>query len=248
MMYAFDFSYAGITIDAAQDAEGNVWISTPTVERVLNIPANSTRKLIASQGFKAFASNGKALVHFYVKSKSTKHNTTNVYYSKEAFLTMLYYVSDYEAYCLGQGVKLTSERLERHHKAKNLVHAGFIADFEGSIQNALGNQLSEEQREYLRELVFNRLQAFRGWTDVIRDRHLQFYGEKAEGWYYGKLIKKANIALFGVENFSADRTANMTAEQQKEIKDFESFLARMANKKPNYEPEALLDYCLDIFA
>lgn len=247
MLYAFNFQYAGLMIDAAQDADGGIWISTPTVETVLNIRSNSTRELLAHKSFKAFPGNEKALGDFsQIRSKSTSKNTTNVYYSKAAFLTILYYVSDYESYCMGQGVKLTSERLDRHRKIKNLVQAGFVADFEGSIQNAIGNQLSEEQREYLRQLVFNRLQAFKSWCDIVHDRYLEFYGEKPEGWYYGKLIKEANLYLFGVENFGSDRTANMTSEQQKLILEFESMLARQAKKHPHFDPHALLTHTLNV--
>jgi hypothetical protein len=228
MLYAFYFNYSGFLIDAAQDELGNIWISTPTVENVLGYRSDSTREKVASKSFKAFAGEGFALGK--KRSKSTKLNTTNLYYSKETFLKLVYF-----------------EVAQANPLAINLVVSGFVADFEGCVQNALGNQLSEEQREYLRCLVYDRIQAFRAWTDVIRDRYLEFYGKKPEGWYYGKLIKAANLELFGIENFGSDRTALMTKEQQETIKDFERFLVRQAAKFPNFEPEALLMQTLDRF-
>jgi hypothetical protein len=248
MLYAFDFHYAGLTIDAAQDNGGNIWISTPTVEITLGYRSNSTREALASESFKSFAGEDFALGK--LKSKSTKLNTINLYYSKETYLKLLYFTADYEYFVIGNGKassgKSFENRLASHRFAKNLIFSGFVADFEGSIQNALGNQLSEEQREYLRQLVFNRLQAFRAWTDIIRDRYLEFYGKKPEGWYYGKLIKEANLYLFGVENFGSDRTANMTTEQQKLVIEFESMLARQAKKHPHFDPHALLKHTLEV--
>ncbi len=169
-----------------------------------------------------------------------------MYYSKESFLTLLYFYSDYESYVLSSGKKVTPQSLATHRAAKSLVFSGFVADFEGSIQNALGIQLTEEQREYLRCLVHDRLTAFKAWTDIIRDRYLEFYGEKPEGNYYARLIREANLYLFGVENFGSDRTANMTKEQQKLILDFESMLARQAKKHPHFDPKALMRHTLDV--
>jgi hypothetical protein len=183
---------------------------------------------VASKSFKAFA--GEEFALGKLRAKSTKLNTTNLYYSKASFLKLIYF-----------------ELSQANQKVIDLVVSGFVADFEGSIQNALGNQLTEEQREYLRQLVHDRLQAFRAWTDIIRERHVKFYGEKPEGWYYGKLIKRANLSLFGVENFGSDRTANMTTEQQNTIKEFESFLFRKAKNNQEMEPEALLNVAIQHF-
>jgi hypothetical protein len=230
MLYAFDFNYAGLTIDAAQDSEtGEIWISTPTVETVLGYRPNSTREKVSSKSFKSFAGEGFALGKR--KSKSTKHNTTNVYYSKETFLKLMYW-----------------EAREGNKPVADLVFSGFLVDLEGAIQAALGNELTEEKREYLRQLVHERIQCFKSWCDVIHDRHVSFYGVKPEGWYYGKLIKHANMRLFGVPNFGNDRTENMTKEQQELIREFELTLIRRAKKMPNLEPEALLEQVLDWFA
>jgi hypothetical protein len=228
MLYAFDFKYAGLTIDAAQDSEtGGIWISNPTVETVLGYRSNSSREKISSKSFKAFAGGG--FVEGKRKSKSFNHNYgTTLYYSKETFLKLMYWE-------MSQGNK----------QVMDLVFAGFVADFEGSIQAALGNELTEEKREYLRQLVHERIQCFKSWCDVIHDRHVKFYGVKPEGWYYGKLIKHANMRLFGVPNFGNDRTENMTEEQQKVIKHFEENLVMRAKKMPNLEPEALLNQVLD---
>jgi hypothetical protein len=247
MIYAFDFKYAGLVIEAAVGDDKTEWISTPTIENILDYEPDSTRKLLGSEAFKRFMGEGFQLGNFSRKDKSTKHNNLNRYYAKSLFLSVIYYIADYESYCLGQGKKLTPDVLARHRKIKNLVFAGFVADFEGAFQAALGNELDEEQREYLRQLVHDRIQAFRAWTDIIRDRHIKFFGRKPEGWYYGKLIKKANVALFGVSDFGNDRTENMTKEQQQTIKDFESFLSRKARNNAELEPECLLELALEQF-
>jgi len=241
MLYAFDFKYAGLTIDAAVDDDGNEWIATPTISRTLEL--SSQRRIgevYASKSFKAFAGEGFECTKF--SGKTTKGNASATFYSKETFLKLLYYFCNYR-----EDGNSTPQMVNSSIKARNLVFSGFLVDFEGSIKNALGTQLTEEEREYLRELIHARITAFRKWTDIIRDRHIKFYGVKPEGWYYGKLIKKANLALFGVPDFGNDRTENMTVEQQETIKEFEYYLARKARNNPDLEPEAVLDMALNHF-
>jgi len=229
MLYSFEFKYAGLTIDAAIDDDGNQWIATPTIMEVLGYKyRNGVDRSINSQDFKFFA--GDDFEIDKLKAKSTKYNTQNTYYSKDTFLKLVYF-----------------EVQKANPVVLDLVVSGFLVDFEGSIQNALGTQMTEEQREYLRALVHERIQAFRSWTDIIRDRYLEFYGKKPEGWYYGKLIKRANLALFGVPDFGNDHTANMTEQQQETIKDFERYLYRKARNNPELEPEAVLNLALDQF-
>jgi hypothetical protein len=231
MLFEFDYKYAGFDIDAAQDLEtGEIWISTPTVETVLGYRSDSTRKKISSKSFKAFA--GEDFQLGKKKAKSTKHNNvTNVYYSKATFLKLMYWE-------ISQG----------NIQVMDLVFSGFVVDLEGSIQAALGNELIEEQRERYRQLVHERIQYFRSWCDVIHDRHVSFYGVKPEGWYYAKLVKHANMRLFGVPNFGNDRTENMTEDQQRVIREFEMVLVTRARKMPNLEPEALLEQVLDWYS
>jgi hypothetical protein len=231
MLLPFDYKYAGLTIDAAQDSEtGEIWISNPTVEKVLGYDSNSSRKKVSSKSFKAFA--GEGFVEGKRKSKSLNHNYgTTLYYSKETFLKLIYW-----------------EVNEGNKQVMNLVISGFLVDFEGALQAALGNELIEEQRERNRQMVYERIQYFKGWCDVIHDRHVKFYGVKPEGQYYAKLVKQANMRLFGVPNFSSDRTENMTEEQQKVIREFEMVLVTRAKKMPNLEPEALLNQVLDWYA
>jgi hypothetical protein len=227
MLHPFDFKFAGIVIDAAKDPKtGEIWISTPAVETVLGYRYDSTRDKVDSKSFRDFA--GEDFQINRKLAKSTKHNNSNVYYSKETFLKLMYW-----------------EAREGNKPVADLVFSGFLVDFEGAIQAALGNQLTEEKREYLRQLVHERIQCFKSWCDVIHDRHVSFYGVKPEGWYYGKIIKHANMRLFGVPNFGNDRTENMTEEQQKVIKEFETVLVMRAKKMPNLEPEALLEQVLD---
>ncbi|MGL5077524.1 MAG: hypothetical protein ACRDBG_17090 [Waterburya sp.] len=72
-LYAFEFQYAGITIDAAQDVDGNVWISTPTIARILETSTDRRiGQVYASKSFKAFAGNDFVLAKF--SSKTTKPN------------------------------------------------------------------------------------------------------------------------------------------------------------------------------
>lgn len=228
MLYETSYRYGTLEIDCAINHENQRYISFPTIEAILNYRANSTRKKLASKSFKAFLPEDYRLGK--ISCHSVNKNTQNSWIPIDAFYKLIYW-----------------EVKRGNDEAINLVVTGFITDFQSSFEAALGNQLDEEQRQYLRTLVDERLKGFKAWTDIIRERYVTFYGIKPEGWVYGKLVKKANLALFGVPDFGSDRTKNMTDDQQKTVKLFEEMLQRTAGKYPSMEPEAVLDKVIDMF-
>jgi len=231
MFYVFDYHYSGISIKAAKDEQNNICIATPTIEDALGYDRNNARKKIASKAFKVFT--GMALTPGKKSLKSNLNEdkaNTYTYYPLETFFKLIYW-----------------EVNNGNQKAIDLVMAGFVTDFHGSLQNALGNTISEDERERIRTFIRQRIAALRVWTDIIRDRYVAFYGRKPERYEYAAMIKKANMAIFGVPHFNSDRTKNMSEEQQATIKMFEEFLARKAKNKPEWSPESILDIALEQF-
>ncbi len=232
MLYATTYHYAGFEIEAATDDKGNYYVSYRVIENTLGWRADSTREKIASKQFKkdskAFLKGDSQLGT--IKANTNKSNSKKNWIKVGDFFKIMFW-----------------EMSKGNELAKELVFAGFTTDFMTTMQAHFGKVLTEEEKEYMRELIAQRIAAFRNWTDIIRDRYIQFYGRKPEGWEYGVLVKRANLAIFGVPDFGYDRTVNMTKEQQETIKEFELFLLRKAKNNPNWSPEHVLNTALDHF-
>ncbi|MGL4884561.1 MAG: hypothetical protein ACRC8K_26415, partial [Waterburya sp.] len=128
----------------ATDDSGTDYVTNNSIEIVLKITADSSRKILASESFKAFAGNG-----FNVgkrSGKSTKYRATGVLYPKSTFLSLVYFLAR------------KKDNSPSSNAALDLLTSGFVADFEGAVSHAKGDTLSEEQREYLRTLVSERIQ------------------------------------------------------------------------------------------
>jgi hypothetical protein len=223
------FKYAGLDIDCATNSKGEIFVSTRTIENTLQYRKNSLREIEASKSFKAFTGESFHVGKFTNKTASISPNQT--FYPLASFFKFVYF-----------------EVQNKNETALNLVVAGFVTDFEREAREALGIELDNSEYEAKRKLVFERLEAFKGWTNIIHDRHVEKYGKKPEGWYYGKLVKQANLSIFGVADFGSDRTKNMSEGEQRTIRDFESFLKRKANRFPHLDPQQLLDRALIDFS
>lgn len=234
MLFETTYNYAGFEINAAQDDDGNYWISFGTIDKIIQ---SRMRRLLGSERLEAALPNGYTIA--VCSEKTDKSPRKKQFVSLPSFLAIMA--------ALAKPTKLATRVIPSNENALAFVIAGFTSDFVTSLKTHFGETFSEEEREYLRTLVFARIQAFKAWTDVIHNRYIKFYDEKPPKWLYGKLIKKANLKIFGVPNFNSDRTNYMTEDQQETIKDFERLLVRKAKLNPNMEPTALLEVTLEAF-
>lgn len=230
MLTTTTYSYAGFEIESGIDEEGACYVSIPTIETLFGLRRNSAREILCSKQLEDARSIGLQ-VGKTQKLSSDKGHGNRTWLDTKSFLSFLNFLA-FE---------------KQNEKAKSIIFAGFVADFVSTQKAQHGIAMEEEEQEYLRILIFERLQRFKGWTNIIDQRYREFYGEKPPGKYYAKLVKRANLHLFGVPDFGSNRTKNMTTEQQETIKDFEKMLARTASKHRNKEPEALLDLVIGMF-
>jgi hypothetical protein len=125
-----------------------------------------------------------------------------------------------------------------------LLTAGLFDSFTSIALEQAGLQIDAEERN---RVLGKYLDSYHTWSDIIRDRHYEFYGFKPDPAYYARIHMKTDKVLFGVPSFGANRKKNCTPEQQETLDQFQRFLKRRANQYPELEPAELLDETLRSF-
>lgn len=223
------YEYGTTEIDVAMDEEQNIYVATPTMEDLLGIRRDSARRILALKSFKALQPEGFA--HGKIKEKAIGLNTIHTFYPFATFMALVAF----------RAIKKSDQ------KAINLLVTGFATDFITTAQIACGKKVNENERARTRNLIAKRLENFKGWTNIIRDRYIKIYGRKPTSAEYKAIIVKANNHLFGQPHFKCDRETNMTIDQKVTISEFESYLARTSRLLPDVTPEELLDMALKTF-
>lgn len=227
MLFESIFNYTGFSINAATDDDGKLWVNQKTIAEILEKDRFSFADFSKGKKVKALLPEG-----FRLQKIS---DNTNLQNSKQTWVdvpSFLFIINFYQ---------------EKSKRAKAIVFAGFTVDFLASLKHHFGEAFDEEEKEYVRKLIFDRLAAFKSWTDFIRDRHLELYKIKPSRDYYKECVKTVNRELFGVTHFYNNRTENMSQLQQETIKEFEQLLVKMGKKYPIYDPKAVIRETLKVW-
>lgn len=91
MLKNFEYEFEGLEIDAAQDENGQIWISTPVIEKLLAIRPSSIRHIVDSRPFKDYL--GESFNLKTIKDKHTKNNTNYRFYSSKTFLMLITFLA-----------------------------------------------------------------------------------------------------------------------------------------------------------
>ena len=117
------------------------------------------------------------------------------------------------------------------------------------FDRAFNQKVTEAEYDASLALRFARLNARKGWTDVVKERMIQF------GYYqdrsrvcdeFKSLTVRVNMVHFGRPHFNCDRD-NMTAEQQQLIGAFELVAKRKAARYPSATPAEIVELALRAF-
>jgi hypothetical protein len=125
-----------------------------------------------------------------------------------------------------------------------LLTAGLFDSFTSIALEQAGFEIDAEERN---RVLGQYLDSYHTWTDIIRDRHYEFYGFKPDRNYYRRINMKTDMVLFGVPSFGSNRKKNCKKEEQETLDQFQRFLKRRANQYPELEPAELLDEALRSF-
>jgi hypothetical protein len=130
--------------------------------------------------------------------------------------------------------------------ANGIIDACLAEAIERRADKGFNKKVSEEDYNYRQSIRHKRVQAFRAWTDIIKEKQEQegYYGTPEGSTEFGILVRKVNLKLFNVPNFSYNRD-NMTIEQQIDITGFENLLNKQYKKFPEKNINQLINDCLD---
>lgn len=221
--------YGAFTLDVACDADGNAFLTTRAIEKLLNWRANQLRKKIESKSLKSFTDKDLSLVKIKGKVEGVKSKAVNLYPVDLAVLLITW-----------------DAVFNQNAKAIAILSSSFATDIKSTILKGFGHEIATDSLRLQEQFRWLRVFQLREWTNIIRDRHLELFGCKPSNEYYRDCIVMVNLALFGCYGFEGDRD-NMDGNQQRLINEFESFLARKASKYPDYDPKELITQCLPMF-
>ena len=128
-------------------------------------------------------------------------------------------------------------------KALAIVVALATESLERRADRAFNIKRTEQERDERLKLRINRISAFRGWTDCIKDwqEAKGIYGTPDGKKQYADLVRLVNLRLFNQPHFNCDRDT-MTIDQQLQIGAFEM------NLRNRYRPERnllnIIEECL----
>lgn len=194
----------GLTV-LIDPSDNSLFVTQPTIERVLGYPENSARKKLGSKSLKAFAGKdltvGKTVKGIDVKGRE---NTAKVI-PFSAFLSLIHW----EAF-EGKG--------EPQVNARALIMAGFADSFSSIVLEQCGVKLSVEERQQTITVYLEGYHAFQDW---VRDTYAAVYGHKPANDYYKAIAVAINQHLFNRDHFYRNRTINCNTTELRRLENFQ---------------------------
>jgi hypothetical protein len=207
-----NISYGDVAnFDVLVDVESkSLYVTQPTIERILNYRPNRGREKIASKSFKAFAGKGLEVAkNCKVIDINGKVNHAKAIPYQTLSLLVLWELS--------QG----------NQRAIDLAIAGFNDSFKSLVLEQCGIRLDigsrlEELSEYLT--------GYHKMHDWVRDEYVKLTGKKPEGYEYARMNQRINQMLFGVNDFKSDRIKNANNRQIRELESAQRVTYRALSK------------------
>ena len=207
-----NISYGDVAdFDVLVDVESKtLYVTQPTIERILNYTPNTGRKKIASKSFKAFAGEGLTVGKKckVIDIKGQVNHAKAIPYQTLSLLVL---------WELSQG----------NQRAIDLAIAGFNDSFKSLVLEQCGIRLDVGTRlaglaEYLT--------GYHKMHDWVRDEYVKLTGKKPKGYEYARMNQRINQLLFGVDNFESDRINNASTRQIRELESAQRVTYRALSK------------------
>lgn len=191
-----------VLVDPADNA---LYVTQPTIERLLGYAPDTGRKKLAAKSLKAFA--GKDLKPGkLVKAYDTRGQENNVKAIPfGVFLTLVHW----EAF-EGKG--------EPQANARALIMAGFADSFSSLVLEQCGVKLSHDERQ---QTITQYLEGYHAFQDWVRDTHAKVYGCNPTGDYYKDLAITINQFLFNRNHFYRNRLINAKTTELRRLENFQ---------------------------
>lgn len=216
-------SFDGLEVLVSPD-DNQLWVTQPTIERVMGYEPNNARKKLGSKSLKAFAGKdltlGKSIKSYDVVGKGNTFKAVPF----DTFLQLIYW----EAF-EGKG--------DPCDRAKSLLMAGFADSFRSIVLEQCGIKLSVTERNITIDRYLNWYHSFQDW---VRDTHVAVYGSKPDNAYYQKMARLINDYLFAKYHFRCDRKANASTEELRVLENFQMAFMRTKMSKTRVDDPVLL--------
>lgn len=208
-----DFQNLDVFVDPA---DNSLWITQPSMARMLGWDLKRVTEKIGAKSLKAFA--GKALAHPKAVSGTDilgRPNRINAV-PFDTFLTVLYW-----------------QLQEGNDNARSLLLSGFADSFTSMVLAQCGIQLSTEERQQVIGFYRHWYHSFQDW---VRDTHIAVYGAKPSQDYYRKMAIAINSHLFERTHFYCDRLSHASTDELRVIENFQMAFLRTKGAKVKADP------------
>lgn len=194
----------GLTV-LIDPSDNSLYVTQPTIERVLNYAPDTARKKLGSKSLKAFAN--KALqVGKVVKAHDTRGQENKVKAIPfSVFLTLIHW----EAF-EGKG--------QPQANARALIMAGFADSFSSIVLEQCGIKLSLDERQ---QTITGYLEGYHAFQDWVRDTYAMVYGCKPNNTYYKAIAVTINQFLFNRDHFYRNRLINANTTELRRLENFQ---------------------------
>jgi len=220
--------FAGIRYGSFKDLEvlvdpeeNSLWITQPTVARLLGWDNNRAPEKLKAKGLKTFAGKGLTVTKKIKAKDSIGRNQEVNALPFDTFLTVVYW-----------------QLSEGNDKAKALLMAGFADSFSSLVLEQCGVKLTKDQRQ---NVVSFYLQGYHKFYDWVRDTYRAVYGKDAPSEYYRDLTVTINEYLFSKSHFYRDRKKNANDSELRRLENFQMLFMESKVSNKQADPLALLE-------
>ena len=207
LRYFGDLNYGGHKgIEVMVDPTDNsLFLSSRTIENILQYEEDSVRKKFGAKSLKAFAgeplASGKNLKGTDALGRENRMKAIPF----ETFITLVYF----------EGFHGKSPHKEI---AQGLLMSGLADSFRSIILEQCGIKLSLGERQVV---ITRYLEGYHAFQDWVRDTHLQIYKAKPSPDYYRAMAVMINNYLFDRDHFQKDRVGNASKDELRRLENFQ---------------------------
>ena len=193
-----DFTGLEVLVDPS---DNSLYVSQPTIERILDYPSNTARKKLGAKSLETFAGKGLTVGKDVTAIDSAGRKNKVKAIPFDTFLALVYW----EAF---EGKPPSSSN------ARSLVLAGFADSFSSLVLEQCGIKLTHAERQ---SVITHYRQWYHSFFDWVRDEHLRVHGQKPSNECYRIINVAINKFLFDRNHFNCDRLKYAELDDLREI-------------------------------
>ena len=206
-------------------ANNSLWVSQPSVARMLGWENKRAPEKLASKSLKAFADKRLALPKSVTAKDSLgRPNKINAL-PYDTFLAVVMW-----------------QMTEGNVNARNLMFAGLADSFSSIVLEQCGVKLSLDQRQQTLNFYLKGYHVFQDW---VRDEYTRLNGVAPSPDYYRQIAVMINRFLFGRNHFNKNRKQNASDLELRRIENFQMQFMDTPYSKRGIDPLQAVKHYID---